>query len=142
MGVRFDPAAFVRNLENAGVPGEQARAHLDVLRDTLMAGLASRQDIQTLIEDMDGVRGMLSEQKGHIDAAMDGLRADVEALRHDTDAKLAALTEALSRKRSGGGVGAWALTIIGAMAVLACGVAVGAWMGPADWVATLRPGAG
>ncbi len=131
MSVQFDPAEFVRRLEAQGVPRAQALAHVDVLRDTLLGGMAARGDVEQVSADIDGLRGTLVELHGRVDGLASGVRADVEALRRDLDDRLEAIAarivlaapEERASKRS---VVGWVLGVVFGLIGGGMGFAMGA----------------
>lgn len=143
MSASFNPAALVERLEAAGVPRQQAQAHADVLRDTLLGGLATRSDVQTLAEETDGLRGDLAELKGRLDGLGDGLRGDIEGLRQDVDAKLEDLAFRLRKPRASTGtlLALWILGLLAVMGTLAAVFVAGA-LAPEDWIAWIEQIAG
>ncbi len=119
MTSRVDPAALAERLLSAGVPREQALAHVDVLRDMLAAGVATRHDVASLASqdsviamaadvralatEIDSVRSDIVEVRERLDGLRSGVRTDLDGLRQDMDARLQALAHALTKPKMGWG---------------------------------------
>lgn len=73
MAVLFDTQAYHRTLTNAGVPSDQADAHMRALEAALVGGVATKQDILALDQKMDLMSRDLKIWTGGIAAASIGL---------------------------------------------------------------------
>lgn len=130
MSVRLNPQELARRLEDHGVPAAQAQAHVDVLRDALLGGLAAREDITALAEDVEKFSAQLDAVKHAGDVANQGLRSDLDAWRVDLEQRLDVLTAVANaltpqnQRRRGGAVW-WFLGGIGLLGVMAACFMVG-----------------
>lgn len=132
MADRLNPADLVRRLEEKGVPGAQAQAHVDVLRDVLLGELAARGDVTALADALDGLRKQLADvQRGQTTANQD-MRTDFDAWRAELDQRFDVLAGAIaagasgaSARQSSGGFAWWFITLIGVLCVLLAGFAAG-----------------
>lgn len=142
MSVQFDPNAFVQRLEGEGVPSTQARAHVDVLRDALLGGLAARDDVRAIAEEIDGLRGQLVDIHRGLTGVNQEVRTELDALRAEFEQRLDVIAGAIAAGASGArarqsGGSAWSfLVFLGALCVLAAGFAAGV-MAPDDMLGDL-----
>lgn len=60
MAVLFDTRAYHRTLTDAGVPSDQADAHMRALEAAFEGGLAIKQDVQLVKQDVQLVRQELA----------------------------------------------------------------------------------
>ncbi len=139
MSSSFNPANLVEKLTSAGVSPDQAQAYVDVLRDALLGGLASRTDVQTLAQETDGLRGDLAELRGKMDGLGDGLRGDLEGVRQDLDAKLETLALRLMKPKASLGtrIAFWILGLLAVGGAFAAVFVAGA-LAPEDWIAWIE----
>ncbi len=139
MSASFNPAGLVEKLQAAGVSRQEAQAHVDVLRDALLGGLASRSDVQIIAQETDGLRGDLAELRGKVDGLGDGLRGDLEGVRQDLDAKLEAIALRMQKPRASLGtrVAFWVLGLLAVGGAFAAVFVAGA-LAPEDWIAWIE----
>jgi hypothetical protein len=64
----FDSLGYVRRLEQAGVDRATAEAHADAARDYILAGVATKGDIEMLRRDLQALEQRLIIKAGAIAA--------------------------------------------------------------------------
>lgn len=148
MNPPFDPAALAQRLQAAGVSQGEAQAHVEVLRDMLVGGVAGKRDVETvsselealrrslqgLAEEVDGLRRDIADVRDRTDAGRADLRQGLERVTQDLGARLAALFDELHKPKTGWGarLTLWTLGLLALAGALAGAFVAGA-LAPESW---------
>lgn len=93
MTARFDSLGYVRRLEEVGVERRVAEAQADLVRDHILAEVATKEDIDRLRSEVSVDHRRLEERLDGLEQRMDGR---FDALAQDFDGKLERLGQGMT----------------------------------------------
>ena len=100
MTARFDSLGYVRRLEEVGVERRVAEAQAEVVRDYILAEVATRDDIDRLRTEIDRLRTEVAADHRRLDERFDGLEQRMDgkfdALAQEFDGKLERLGQGMT----------------------------------------------
>lgn len=110
----FNSLKYAKSLEEAGVPREQAEAHVHLITEALDMNFATKQDVQLVAQDMQGLRQDFQILRNEF-------QKDLQTLEFKFDQKVVQLKDAIiqSEQRITIRLGTIVATSIGAAVALA-----------------------
>ena len=98
MTARFDSLGYVRRLEEVGVERRVAEAQAEVVRDYILAEVATKDDIERLRAEVAADHRRLEERLDGLEQRMDG---KLDGLEQRIDGKLEGLEQRMTIKLGG-----------------------------------------
>ena len=105
MTARFDSLGYVRRLEDVGVERRVAEAQADLVRDYILAEVATKEDIDRLRSEVASDHRRLEDRLDALERGLDrrflGVDGKLEGMEQRYDGKLEALEQRMTIKLGG-----------------------------------------